>query len=276
MTRIPLMINGIPGNVAGIIFKHALSDPRISLIPYSLTGPDVKEDQCKVGTMDVALIKPGHRAERIRAIQAEYGPFITVDYTHPTAVNSNVEFYCGHRLPFVMGTTGGDREGIRKRVLDSDICAVISPNMAKQIVGLMAMVEYGARTFPDLFKGYTMEVRESHQSWKADTSGTAKAMIRYFNQLGVPYTEDDIHKERDPEVQKKVWKIPEQYLDGHGWHTYTLTSADKTAQFSVTHNISGREIYGEGTLDAVVYLQGKIEQGVSGAVFSMIDVLTKS
>lgn len=276
MKRIPLMINGIPGNVAGIIFRHALHDDRLTLLPYSLTGPDVQEESCLVETMEVALIRPDQRAARIRAIQKEHGPFITVDYTHPTAVDDNVAFYCDNRLPFVMGTTGGDRKGIRRRVLDSDICAVISPNMAKQIVGLMAMMEYGANTFPDLFKGYTMEVRESHQSWKADTSGTAKAMVRYFNQLGVPFTEEEIHKEREPEIQKTIWKIPEEHLDGHGWHTYTLTSGDGTAQFAITHNISGREIYGEGTLDAVAYLQDKINHGMKGAVFSMIDVMKKT
>lgn len=273
MKRIPLMINGIPGNVAGIIFRHAVSDTRFNVLPFSMTGPDVQEDTCHVEGMDVELIRPDQREDRILDISSKHAPFITVDYTHPTAVNDNVEFYCRHRLPFVMGTTGGDREAIRKRVLDSDICAVISPNMAKQIVGLMAMMEYGAHTFPDLFKGYTLDVRESHQSWKADTSGTAKAMVRYFNQLGVSFTEDEIHKERNPEVQKKVWNIPEEYLDGHGWHTYTLTSGDGTTQFAITHNISGREIYGEGTLDAVAYLQEKINQGKTGDVYSMIDVL---
>ena len=272
MTTIPLMINGLPGNVAGIIFRHAIADNRFTVLPYSLTGPDMA-DAITLEGVSVELIKPGERGKRIRDVHDEYGPFISVDYTHPAAVNENVDFYCDNGLPFVMGTTGGDREGIRKRVLDSSICAVISPNMAKQIVGLMAMIEYGAKTFPGLFNGYSMEVRESHQSWKADTSGTAKAMVRYFNRLGIPFTEEQIYKERDPAVQKTEWKIPEKYLDGHGWHTYTLTSADETARFAITHNISGREIYGEGTLDAVIYLQKKINEGMRSAVYSMIDVL---
>ena len=33
-----------------------------------------------------------------------------VDYTHPSAVNANAVFYARHHLPFVMGTTGGDRK----------------------------------------------------------------------------------------------------------------------------------------------------------------------
>lgn len=37
------------------------------------------------------------------------GRIVAIDYTHPTAVNDNAEFYAKHGLNFVMGTTGGDR-----------------------------------------------------------------------------------------------------------------------------------------------------------------------
>jgi 4-hydroxy-tetrahydrodipicolinate reductase len=145
--------------------------------------------------------------------------------------------------------------------------------MAKQIVGFQAMMEYAAKTFPDLFKGYSLEIKESHQKGKADTSGTAKAMVRYFNSLGVPFAEEDITKERDPETQKNVMGIPEEYLSGHGWHTYRLDSKDKTVHLEFTHNVNGRDVYAMGTLDALIYLDKKIKQGSKGKVFSMIDVL---
>lgn len=37
------------------------------------------------------------------------GKIVVVDYTTPSAVNSNADFYAKHGLNFVMGTTGGDR-----------------------------------------------------------------------------------------------------------------------------------------------------------------------
>jgi 4-hydroxy-tetrahydrodipicolinate reductase len=267
------MINGLPGKVAETIVRHATSDDRFIVLPYSLTGPDIAMDTFAQNGRDFTLLKPSGRDVAIHDIMKKEGPFISIDYTHPTAVNGNVDFYCKNGLPFVMGTTGGDRPAINARVESSTIPAVVAPNMVKQIVGLMAMMEYAANTFPGLFKGYSMNVVESHQSWKADTSGTAKAMIGYFNTLGLNFSEEDIHMERDPDVQKNQWKIPEEYLDGHGWHTYTLDSADKTARFAFTHNICGRDVYAEGTLDAVCYLQRKISEGITGTVFSMIDVL---
>ncbi len=273
MERIKIMLNGIPGNVASNIAKLALSDERLTLLPYSLTGAEITEESIQIGDKTIELIKPDAREKRIGEIASAEGFFITVDYTHPTAVNDNGKFYCNNNLPFVMGTTGGDRELLLETVEKSSNCAVIAPNMAKQIVGLQAIFEYGAKTFPGLFKGYSMDVKESHQKGKADTSGTAKAMVEYFNSLGIDFPESRIRMERDPEIQENEWGIPEEHIPGHAWHTYTLDSPDKNARFAVTHNINGRDIYAEGTFDAVVFLKGKKDRGEKGKVYSMIDIL---
>ncbi|MBF0225567.1 MAG: dihydrodipicolinate reductase [Desulfobacterales bacterium] len=274
MKPIQIMLNGIPGNVALNLAQHALVDKRLKIMPYSLTGPEITVVEFNIDSHKFKLLKPNDRKRAVKEIIDNYGHFIAVDYTHPSAVVSNAKFYCELEIPFVMGTTGGDRKLLEDIVLSSNIAAVIAPNMAKQVVGFQAMMEYAANSFPDIFKGYSLEIKESHQKGKADTSGTAKSMIKHFNKLGVDFTEDQIIKIRDPQVQKEALHIPEEYLDGHGWHTYTLTSNDGTAQFSFSHNINGRDIYAQGTIDAILYLQKKIELGITGKVYSMIDVLT--
>jgi len=108
---------------------------------------------------------------------------------------------------------------------------------------------------------------------KADTSGTARAMVGYFKKLGLRCAAEDIEQERDPGKQTVEWGIPEEHLAGHGWHTYTLTSDDQTVKFQFTHNVNGREIYARGTLDAVIFLHQRIQKDVRGKVFSMMDVL---
>lgn len=273
MNKIKMMINGIPGNMAVNVAKHVLSDDRFDLIAQSLTGPEITEDETMIGPMTIRLIRPDVREEVIKEIIGTEAPFISVDYTHPATVNGNAVFYTKHDLPFVMGTTGGERKQLEDTVRASSISAVIAPNMAKQIVGFQAMMEFAANTFSDLFKGYSLEIKESHQKGKADTSGTAKAMAEYFNNMGVPFSKEDIKKERDPEIQKSVWGIPEEYLKGHGWHTYSLVSDDSTVSFEFSHNVNGRDIYAQGTLDAISYLDNKVKQGEKGKVYSMIDVL---
>ena len=273
MNRIKVMVNGLPGNVTQMIAQYIARNDALTLLPYSLTGPEIEIDRISVEDMTIELIAPDRRDASIMAIKDAYDHFISVDFTHPTAVNRNARFYCTHGLPFVMGTTGGDRQQLHETVTKSSVSAVIAPNMARQIVGLQAMMAYGAENFPELFQGYTLEVHESHQQSKADTSGTAKAIVGYFNAMGVEFTSDQIQKERDPAVQKAQWGIPEAYLGGHGWHTYTLRSPDGTTLFELKHNINGREIYVEGTLKAIRYLDRKIRDGLQGRIFTMIDVL---
>ena len=273
MNPINVMVNGLPGNVAQIVARHIMQDPRFELLPFSLTGPEIQESQYRLEALSLELIQPENKESKIPAITARQGKFLSVDFTHPSAVNLNAEFYFQSGLPFVMGTTGGDRRKLVETVRSSSIAAVIAPNMAKQIVGFQAMMEHAADTFPALFEGYTLEIKESHQSGKADTSGTAKAMVTYFNRLGIPFSEDQIVKIRDPEIQRTQWGIDEKYIGGHAWHTYTLVAEDGTARFEFSHNIDGREIYGRGTLDALLYLSEKIKEGAAGRVFTMIDVL---
>jgi 4-hydroxy-tetrahydrodipicolinate reductase len=273
MDRIKIMVNGLPGNMAYNVANLILADQRFDLIAQSLTGPEITARQHKVAEVTINLIQSDERERTVNEIRANQGDFIVIDYTHPSAVNDNAEFYCLHNLPFVMGTTGGDRQSLEKTVADSSNAAVIAPNMAKQIVGFQAMMEHAAHSFPDLFKGYNLTVRESHQKGKADTSGTAKAMVKVFNQMGVSFSSDEITKEREPDVQLKAWGIPETHLKGHGWHTYTLTSEDSTVRFEFTHNVNGRDVYARGTLDAVSYLDAKVKQGAQGRVYTMTDVL---
>ena len=273
MKPIPVMVNGLPGSMAFAVARHILADNRFELVPCSLTGPEITETTAEVDGVAVTLLAPAGRSEALETMDVDAEKIICVDFTHPSAVNENAVFYREKGLFFVMGTTGGDREKLVETVRSSSISAVIAPNMAKQIVGFQAMMAYAAENFPGLFDGYRLRVVESHQQGKADTSGTAKAVVDSFKQLGIDFSVAQIEKERNPEVQKRQWKIPEQYLSGHGWHTYSLTSDDGTVKFAFTHNVNGREIYAQGTLDAVSYLHAKIEEGARGKVFSMIDVL---
>lgn len=274
MEKINIMINGMPGNVAKKMAQFAISDKRFNVVPYSLTGQEIEEKTVAIDSKIFELVRPDSRDEKTAHIKSLFPFFISIDYTHPSAVNANAFYYIRNQIPFVMGTTGGDRKQLEDVVMKNSTPAVIAPNMAKQIVGFQAMMEYAADTFPGLFKGYTLRVVESHQKGKADTSGTARAMVGYFNKLGVDFDVDRIEMIRDPEIQEKEWSIPREHLGGHGWHTYTLKAEDGSAVFEFKHNINGRDIYVSGTFDAVLFLKDKIDHpDKSRSLYTMIDVL---
>lgn len=275
MEKIKIMINGLPGKVASTMTGAGLADERFTVLPYSLTGQEIPDKTFFMDDTSFSLVKPDIRDQVILEIHQEHPFFIAIDYTHPSAVTENARFYARNHIPFVMGTTGGNREELEQIVHQASQPAVIAPNMAKQIVGFQAMMAYAAKTFPGLFSSYTLEVKESHQQTKADTSGTAKAMVGYFNALGLDFKMEDIQQVRDPQIQEKQWGIPTKHLPGHGWHTYTLTAKDGSSLFEFKHNINGRDIYVSGTFDAVLFLKGKLGKKEK-QLYTMIDVLNQA
>jgi 4-hydroxy-tetrahydrodipicolinate reductase len=207
---------------------------------------------------------------------AEHPGMIVVDYTLPAAVNANADLYVACGAPFVMGTTGGDREKLLADVRAARHHAVIAPQMGKQVVAFQAAMRLMAENFPGAFSGYTLSVTESHQSSKVDTSGTAKAIVESFNELGCGFDIEDAVLVRDPPTQVAEMGVPEEHLLGHAFHTYRLVSPDETVAFEFQHNVCGRSIYAEGTVDAAQFLAKKVQEGDAKAektVYDMIDVL---
>jgi len=265
-----VMICGMPGKMAQIV-AEACTRRKFCVIPYSLTGEDITEWN------GFALLSSLERDNKIGQILNEYPNLIAVDYTHPNAVNGNAEFYVKYKIPFVMGTTGGNREALMNLVKNANHPCVIAPNMAKQIVALQAMLEWTAKNFPGVFGGYDLKITESHQKTKADTSGTAKALLKSFLEMGAAGKEPIIEMVRDEESQIKRMAVPSEHLGGHAFHTYSLDSADRSVHFEFRHNVCGREIYAEGTADAVEFLAKKIDRNTPNSdtplQFNMIDVL---
>ncbi|GHV13199.1 4-hydroxy-tetrahydrodipicolinate reductase [Fibrobacterales bacterium] len=267
-----VLVNGLPGKMAHIV-AEVCAERGFELVPFSLTGEDVSAKSEKVGNADFELLKPSEREDKIAQILKNYPNLISVDYTHPSAVNCNAEFYVKHKIPFVMGTTGGDREALMSLVKSVNHPCIIAPNMAKQIVAFQAMLEWTAANFPSAFNGYSLSVVESHQKTKADTSGTAKAVVKSLLGMGAKFNEGkDIEMVRDENNQVGRMAVPEEHLGGHAFHTYSLDSSDNSVHFEFRHNVCGRRIYAEGTADAVQFLSEKITQGRVG-VFDMIAVL---
>jgi 4-hydroxy-tetrahydrodipicolinate reductase len=164
----------------------------LTLVPFSFTG---QSEAVAVGNVGVAgypveLIGPERRAAAMAEVRAAYPGLIAVDYTLPAAVNDNARFYIDQGVPFVMGTTGGDRDALLADVRAAGAWAVIAPQMGKQVVAFQATLEAMAARFPGAFGGYALTVTESHQRSKVDTSGTAKAVVESFRRLGVDEFKD--------------------------------------------------------------------------------------
>ncbi|KAG8365478.1 hypothetical protein BUALT_Bualt18G0108900 [Buddleja alternifolia] len=270
--ELPIMVNGCTGRVGRAVLEAAIS-AGLHPVPVALGGPDDSGKIVDVDGKQIEIHGPSQRESVLSYAFNEYPNLIVVDYTVPASVNENAELYCKIGVPFVMGTTGGDRELLYKTVTDSKVYAVISPQMGKQVVAFLAAMEIMAEQFPGAFSGYNLQAMESHQVSKLDLSGTAKAVISCFQKLGVSFELEQVQQIRDPKSQVEMMGVPEEHLSGHAFHTYHLTSPDGTVSFEFQHNVCGRSIYAEGTVDAILFLAKKVNSNADKRIYDMIDVL---
>ncbi|CAM8984765.1 unnamed protein product [Rhodiola kirilowii] len=267
-----VLVNSCTGKMGKSVIEAAIS-AGLDLVPVSFGCQADAGKVVHVAGKDIQVHGTSGREDVLKSVLDDHPNLIVVDYTVPDAVNVNAELYCKVGVPFVMGTTGGDRQKLMKTVQDSNIYAVISPQMGKQVVAFLAAMEIMAEQFPGALSGYSMQVSESHQSSKLDTSGTAKAFISCFQKLGVSFDMDEVQLIRDPKQQLEMVGVPEEHLGGHAFHMYHITSPDQTVSFEFQHNVCSRSIYAEGTVDAVLFLAKKIQAKDSKRIYNMIDVL---
>lgn len=266
------MVNSCMGKMGQAVIEAGIS-AGLHIVPASFGIEQDAGKTIQVGGKDIQVHGPSERETTLASLLKQHPDLIIVDFTVPNAVNDNAELYCKTGVPFVMGTTGGDRDLLYKTVEEAKLYAVISPQMGKQVVAFLAAMDIMSKQFPGAFSGYTLEVLESHQSTKLDTSGTAKAVISCFQKLGVSFDLDEVQLIRDPKQQIELVGVPEEHLNGHAFHMYHLTSPDGTVSFEFQHNVCGRSIYAEGAIDAALFLAKKIQGKADKKIYDMIDVL---
>ena len=88
MNPIKVMVNGLPGNMASNVVKHALDDHRFELITQSLTGPEISDAETMIDATIFKLIQPQEKIAAIDDIKAKEGLFLSVDFSLPSAINT--------------------------------------------------------------------------------------------------------------------------------------------------------------------------------------------
>lgn len=265
--KIRVMIAGLPGNMATLVANAIVSQKDMKLCRHAL-GESAQEVRIST-TERVYLIPVDRHADFLRANREEID--LIVDFTLPRSANQNAQLYCSAGIPFVMGTTGGDRDKLAEIVRASSISAVIANNMSVPVVIIQDALRSAAEKYKGALNGYKMVIRESHQAKKEDPSGTAIGFLPYFEALGIPFTKDQIKMVRDPVVQQVEMGIPAENLGGHGYHSYFFQSPDGSVDVQLQHNIRGRNTYVDGALMAIRF-RAKHNFAV-GVVDSMIEVM---
>lgn len=261
----PVLVSGLPGAMAAEVATLVAESDNLRLAGVGLTSERHAGPTRSFGNETLRLTT-------MRGCSAEDLPAgaIAVDYSTPAVALPNIGWFAERGVPMVIGTTGFDRAEAARIVTDAGGLAVIAPNMAVPIVLAQAAARFLAEAFPGALAGSELAVRESHQSTKRDTSGTAKALVAAAQALGFDFSVGEVESVRDTRRQRDELAVPEEHLAGHALHRYDARCADGTVQLVLEHNVYGRRVYAEGTLKAARFLAAR---GGSSGVFTMEDVL---
>lgn len=259
---IPIFMAGLPGKMATAVAEAVVQQGDLDLLPVAMTSPRHKFTSLNIGDRSIRLL--------------DYCPNnfptgrIAVDYTVPQSVVLNAIDYTSLRIPFVMGTSGGNREELEETVRRSKICAVIATNMDPQIVRQQIDIDEFAQMHSGIFRDAVVEITESHQKTKRDVSGTALAFRAQFERHGA-CPNGRITSIRDTEAQLSLG-IPNPD-NGHAYHWVEVKNSRGEIIYQFNTAVAGRSSYVEGTLMAIRFLHKTMTLGSEGQVFSMRDVL---
>ncbi|KAJ9554874.1 hypothetical protein OSB04_009488 [Centaurea solstitialis] len=106
---LPIMVNSCTGKMGRAVIEAGIS-AGLHIVPASFGVERDAGKTIQVGGKDIRVHGPSDRETALSSLVEEYPNLIIVDFTVPNTGNDNAELYCKTGVPFVMGTTGGDRD----------------------------------------------------------------------------------------------------------------------------------------------------------------------
>lgn len=270
---IPVFVSGLPGRMATLIAQSLSQDRRFDLLPIAMTSPRHRRERVNIGDTNIQLVD--YCPSDIR----NNSGVIAVDFTKPQSVACNVIHYTQLGIPFIMGTSlGQHEEEVRELVENSQISALIAPNMDIGVVARQMDIDELAQSHPGIFEGREVEITESHQASKIDSvtgrpivSATARAFQAQLERHGARLR-GDIVSIRESQRQIELG-VPEEFLDGHGYHWVTVFGQNGEIIYQFETKVNGRGSYVEGTISGIPFLARRIANGSRGEIFGMRDVV---
>ncbi len=182
---------------------------------------------------------------------------LVLDFSHPNALTTILDFAVAKNLPLVIATTGFTEEQ-KERIYQAgkQIPVLLSANMSLGINLLLELVKKAAKT---LYGSFDIEIIEKHHNQKLDApSGTALAIADAINGAvsgdKLKYVYD-----RHSTLQKRtINEIGIHAVRGGtitGEHTVLFAGNDEMIE--IKHTAVSKDLFAEGALRAAAFLHGK-------------------
>ncbi len=181
---------------------------------------------------------------------------VTIDFSHPDALEPLLEYCTVKKVPLVLATTGLSQIHMNKITKVSKVIPVFhSANMSLGINLFIDLIEKAAKVLQDAFD---IEIIEKHHNQKIDApSGTALMLADTIN--SVVYNNGEYVYERASKRKRRAKnEIGIHSLRGGtivGEHSVVFAGIDEIIE--INHIAMSRNIFGMGAIKAAKYIIGK-------------------
>ncbi len=183
-------------------------------------------------------------------------PDVIVDFSHPSALDSLLNYCKIQNIPVVIATTGYTEEEINKiRSASEQIPVFFTFNMS---LGINLLVDLARKAVKVLGGQFDIEIIEKHHNQKKDApSGTALMIAEALNseldgKMKYVYDRHNVRKPRDKD-EIGLHSIRGGTITGE--HDIIFAGHDEV--ITLSHSAQSREVFAAGALNAAVFLARK-------------------
>ena len=190
-----------------------------------------------------------------------------IDFSHPSALSSVLEFAVSENLPAVIATTGlsPDQTALVKET-GKKVPVFFTANMS---LGVNLMVALSKKATQVLGGNFDIEIIEKHHNQKIDApSGTALMLADAINaelDNSVQYMFDR-HSRRIKRAKNEIGIHSVRGGTIVGEHEVIFAGRDET--LSIVHSATSKEVFAVGALKAAAFISGK-----AAGLYDMSDMI---
>lgn len=179
-----------------------------------------------------------------------------IDFSHPSLLESLIDFSKKTQTPLVLATTGYD-ECQKKMITDaSKECPVFfTYNMS---LGINLLVSLAKKAVNVLGDDFDIEIIEQHHNQKIDApSGTALMLADAINdELEKPMKyEYDRHSKREKRTKSEIGIHAVRGGTIVGEHEIIFAGRDEN--ITLSHSARSKEVFAVGAVNAAIFMNGK-------------------
>ncbi len=192
--------------------------------------------------------------QSIQEVQKEAD--VIIDFSHPSSLDSILEYASQQGLPCVLATTGyNDVQTARIKEAGAKIPIFFSFNMS---LGVNLLCQLSRIAAGILGNSFDIEIVEAHHNQKVDApSGTAIMLADEINDA-LDNSKELVYNRHDRRAKREKKEIGMHAIRGGtivGEHQVIFAGRDEIVTLS--HSARSKEVFAAGAVSAAIYMAGK-------------------